>query len=118
MRTVVVNQNQNGRLFQAVSGKNKSVGNTVGEALDALEKQIPNEPNAVIYIQDFQPDEFFTAEQQKRLSELMETLRNCQAKNVEMSPNDREELEALIEAALEGSTKRVAKIAGKLVATK
>ena len=110
MRTVRVSQN--GKVFRAISGEKKSVGNTVGEAIDALTGQLENGHKETIFIvQRFQPDEFFNAEQQKRLSELMETLRNCQAKNVEMSPNDREELEALIEAELEGSAKRAETLA-------
>jgi hypothetical protein len=82
--------------------------------LDTLEKQIPNEPNAVIYIQDFQPDEFFTAEQQARLSELMPKWRDARDNNLQFSAEERSELEKLIDEELEGSANRAAKIAGKL----
>ncbi|MBX7173721.1 MAG: hypothetical protein K1X72_22315 [Pyrinomonadaceae bacterium] len=109
MKTVVVNQN--GKTFSAVSGKNKSFGKTVGEAIDALEKQTPGEPNSVIYIQDFQPDEFFTAEQQRRLSELMQKFKDNDS---DFSAEEKKELEKLIDEELEGSAKRVAKIAEKL----
>jgi hypothetical protein len=109
MKTVVVNQN--GKTFSAVSGKNKSYGNTIGEAIDALTKKISTEMNPVIYIQDFQPDEFFTAKQQQRLSELMEKLKN---NNSNFSDEERSELEKLIDEELDGSAKRVAKIAEKL----
>ena len=109
MKTVVVNQN--GKTFSAISGKNKSFGKTVGEAIDALTKQIPDEPNPVIYIQDFQPDEFFTAQQQTRLAELMQKLRDTE---LELSVEEKSELENLINVELDGSAKRAAKIAEKL----
>ncbi len=112
MRTVVVNQN--GKMFRAVSGEKQSFGKTVGEAVDAINEQIPTEPNAVIYIQDFQSDEFFTAEQQQRLSELMEKWRGLRDKNLTLAPKEQSELEKLIEEELEGSAKRTAKIADKL----
>jgi hypothetical protein len=113
MKTVVLTS-QNGNLFSAISGKTKSVGKTIGEAIDALTKQNPHETNQVIYVQDFQPDEFFTAKQQQRLSELMQKWRLARDNNLEFSTEEQSELEKLIEAELEGSGNRVAKIAEKL----
>jgi predicted Zn-dependent protease with MMP-like domain len=111
MTTVVVlPNNQNGKTFRAVSGENESFGETIGEALDALtEKLATPQRNAVIYIQDFRPDEFFTEKQQKRLAELMGKLRE-----ETISLSEKNELERLIEAELEGSGKRAGKLAGKI----
>ena len=112
MKAVVVLPNsQNSGNYRAISGKKTSFGKTIGEALDSLTEQISDEPNPVIYIQDFQPDEFFTAEQQNRLSELMQKLRD---NNSNISAEEQSELEKLIDEELEGSGKRVAKIAEKL----
>jgi hypothetical protein len=111
---VVLPNNQNTGNYRAISGKKVSFGKTVGEAIDSLSEQLKNEPNPVIYIQDFQPDEFFTAEQQKRLSDLMEKWRFARDNNLEFSAEEQSELEKLIDEELEGSGKRVAKIADKL----
>jgi uncharacterized FlgJ-related protein len=112
MKTVVVLPNsQNAEIYRAISGKKVSFGKTMGEALDSLNKEISNETNPVIFIQDFQPDEFFTAEQQNRLTELMQKLKNNSS---EFSPEEQIELEKLVDEELEGSAKRAAKIAEKL----
>jgi hypothetical protein len=113
MTTVVVlPNNQNGKTFRAVSGENESFGETIGEALDALTAKLQTpQGNAVIYIQDFRPDEFFTEAQQKRLSELMNKLHEAQEGKQEFSPEEKAELENLIAAELEGSTRRAEKIA-------
>jgi uncharacterized FlgJ-related protein len=107
MKTVVVlPNNRNAENYRAISGKKTSFGKTIGEAIDSINEQLKNEPNPVIFIQDFEPDEFFTAEQQQRLSELMEKLRQAQAGSYKMDAKEREELEALIDAELDGSAQR------------
>lgn len=104
MRTVLVLPDyQNGKNFRAVSGAKESFGNTVGEAVDSLTKQFENGGDETLYIvQRWSPDEFFTAEQQKRLSELMQKLREAEEGKQELLPEEKEELEKLIEAELEG----------------
>ncbi len=88
---------------------------TIGEALDALTVQFENGDKETLFIvQRFQPDEFFTAEQQNRLAQLMQKLRQTGAENRTMNPKEKTELESLIDAELEGSAKRTAKIADKL----
>jgi hypothetical protein len=110
MRTVTVSQT--GKIFRAISGEKKSIGITIGEAIDALTVQLENADKETIFIvQRFQPDEFFTAEQQNRLSELMQKLREAQAENREMNPQEKAELENLIGEELEGSAKRVETLA-------
>ena len=109
---IAISVNQIGKIFRAISGEKKSVGNTVGEAIDALTGQIENADKETIFIvQRFQPDEFFTASQQKRLSELMQKLRKAQAEDREMNFKERAELEDLIDAELEGSARRAESLA-------
>ena len=116
MTTVVVLPNkQNGKSFRAVSGEKESFGKTVGEAIDALTEQLElTERNAVVYIQDLQPDEFFTEAQQKRLAELMGKWRAARDYGKAFSDEEQAELEKLIEAELEGSGKRAKKLADAL----
>lgn len=113
MRTVlVIPDYQNGKNFRAVSGAKESFGKTVGEAVDSLTKQLENGGDETLYIvQRWSPDEFFSAEQQKKLSELMQKLHESEEGKEELLPEEREELEKLIEAELEGSGRRAEKIA-------
>jgi predicted RNA-binding protein Jag len=116
MTTVVVlPNNQNGKQFRAISGGKESFGETVGEALDAITEELELKgSNAVVYVQDFRPDEFFTAAQQMRLGELMEKWRDARDHGETLSVDEQTELEKLIEAELEGSGKRAEKLAGQL----
>jgi hypothetical protein len=111
MNVVVLPNNPNATNFRAINGKNMSVGETIGQALDSLSKQVSLEKNSVIYIQDFEPDEFFTAEQQQRMSELMTKWRELRDSNLQLSIEEQSELEQLVELELIGSAKRTAKIA-------
>ena len=113
MRTVlVIPDYQNGKNFRAISGEKESFGNTIGEAVDSLTEQLENGSDETLYVvQRFSPDEFFTAEQQKRLSELMNKLHLTQQGKQEFSTEEKAELEKLIETELEGSTRRAKKIA-------
>lgn len=113
MRTVVVlPNNQNGKNFRAVSGEKESFGKTIGEAVDSLASQLENANDETLYIvQRFSPDEFFTATQQNRLSELMHKLHDAQEGKQEFSIEEKAELEKLIEAELEGSGRRAERMA-------
>lgn len=108
MTTVVISaESRNGKRFRAVAGEKESFGETMGEALDALaERLYEPEGQAVVLVKDFRPDEFFTAQQQERMSQLMQTLREAQDGTGTISPEEQAELEALIEAELEGSIRR------------
>ena len=116
MTTVVVlPNNQNGKHFRAISGEKESFGETVGEAIDAMTEELHlSGRNAVVYVQDFRPDEFFTEAQQIRLGELMEKWRDARDKGENLSADEQTELEKLIEAELEGSGKRAEKLANQL----
>lgn len=115
MKAIVLPENQNAKLFRAFSGKKKSYGKTVGEAVDALtEKLESNEQNTVVFVQDFEPDEFFTADQQQRMSILMSKWREARDAGRFLSSSEQTELEELIAAELDGSGRRVEKLANLL----
>ncbi len=116
MTTVVVlPNNQNGKTFRAISGGKESFGETVGEALDAMTEELKlTGRNAVVYVQDFRPDEFFTEAQQTRLAELMQKWRVARDKDETLAAAEQSELEKLIEAELEGAARRAEKLANAL----
>ncbi|MBA4186289.1 MAG: hypothetical protein H0X49_20110 [Acidobacteria bacterium] len=70
--------------------------------------------NAIVYVQDFRPDEFFTEAQQTRLAELMQKWRIARDDGETLSNDEQSELEKLIEAELEGSARRAEKLANVL----
>ena len=54
------------------------------------------------------PDQFFNADQQRRLSELMSALHQARDVGASLSPDEQGELDALIETELYASGKRAA----------
>ncbi len=52
------------------------------------------------------PDQFFTVEQQQRLSELMQHWRDARDKGTALPPDEQAELESLIEAEIEAAKLR------------
>ena len=64
-----------GTTYRALTGKIQSVGRTAGEALDALTSQLGDaETSTLVVVQQLRPDDFFTAQQQRRLEELIGAL--------------------------------------------
>lgn len=61
-----------------------------------------------IFPTGFRPDSFFTAEQQKRLSELMQRWRNARDRGDPWTEADQQELEALIDAEVMAAGRRAA----------
>lgn len=109
---------ENSTYYEAVTKNKRSSGKTAGEALDALLGQLSEEEaGTLVIVQNYRPDRFFSAEQQKRLSELMnrwrdlrdsptETLRD---RDLTLPPQEQAELNALVEAELNASAKRTAR---------
>jgi hypothetical protein len=95
------------KLYRAVAGNKCSVGKTAGQALDALTNQL-GEPefSALLMIQSFRPDRFFSAEQQKRLSDLMSLWRTARDNGEKLAPEIQAELDSLTEAELRAATAR------------
>jgi hypothetical protein len=95
------------RLYRAAIGDRHSVGRTAGEALDALNIQMGiQEINGFLLLKSFQPDQFFTAQQQQRLIELMSLWRIARDRDENISPEQQLELDTLIEAELNATTER------------
>ena len=49
-----------GLSYQGVSGDKRSEGNTIGEAIDALTTQLPDQDGLVVLVQSLRPDRFLT----------------------------------------------------------
>lgn len=98
-------------LYKATSGARSSIGETMGQALDALlqELEVIQFP-ALLVSQTFQPDIFFSAEQQKRLTKLMELWRNARDTGQELDLALKQELYALVELELEADIIRTKKL--------
>ena len=89
-------------VFRASARKCESVGRTPGAALDELTSQLgESDTGTLVVVQNFRPDSFFSAAQQKRLQELLNIWRTARASGQSMSPQDRAELEELADAELE-----------------
>lgn len=102
---------QGGVRYQAVSGQKRSEGRTVGEALDALTDQFSEDsPGTLVIVQKFQADQFFNAEQQRRLAELMDRWRAARDQGMDLVSSEQSELEALIDLELQSSGDRAADI--------
>lgn len=101
--------------FRAMAGEKNSTGKTMGEALDALNAQLSEaESGTLVIVQQFRPDEFFTATQQAHLSELMTKWRAARDAGENLPAAEQAELEALVEAQLEGSARRTEAMMSKL----
>jgi hypothetical protein len=99
------------RLYQAAFGDQSSTGKTLGEALDALAVKlgtldINGDINGFLVLQSCQPDQFFTADQQQRLTELMAAWRTACDHGDALPPEQQTELDALIEAELYATAER------------
>ena len=93
--------------FHAWTDDKESVGRTMGEALDALTAQLPEDDlPTVIIVKRNKPDQFFDARQHQRLGELMEKLRFARNQETELPPAEQRELEELVNAELRGAIKR------------
>lgn len=103
------------RMYRAVAGDKQSTGKTAGEALDALTAQLESDEfSTLLIIQSFRPDWFFSAEQQQRLSDLMNLWRTARDQGQTISPEEQAELDSLVEAELKAATARTAALAQQL----
>lgn len=93
--------------YRAIAGDKHSVGKTAGQALDALTAQLgETEFSALLVIQSFRPDPFFSTEQQERLSELMKLWRLARDQGQALPSVQQIELDGLVEAELRAATAR------------
>ncbi|MGM3305859.1 hypothetical protein ACSQ6I_07740 [Anabaena sp. WFMT] len=98
--------------YRAIAGDKQSVGKTAGQALDALTSLLGEvEFRAILIIDNFHPDQFFTSDQQQRLSELMSMWRTARDKEEILAPEIQMELDNLVNAELKAATARTASLA-------
>jgi len=102
-------------IYRAISGDRQATSTTPGQALDTLERMLatrgqPDSEGIVVIVQRFRPDAFFSAAQQQRLQELMEQLHAASATGSTLSPEERHELEQLVDAEWHAAIARGAAI--------
>lgn len=102
-------------IYRAICGSQQATGATPGQALDSLEQILANQEGGqsnetLVIVQRFLPDNLFTTQQQVRLQELMEQFQEAVAAGETLSPKKQQELESLVEAELEATLKRSARI--------
>lgn len=100
--------------YQAVAGKQRGDGDTAGQALDAISRKLPRQETAVVVVQPFVEDEFFSESQSSRLGELMQRWRDCRDAGTSLADSEQAELESLVVAELLGATNRAAALAAEL----
>jgi hypothetical protein len=102
-------------VYRAAMGDRQSTGKTAGAALDALTVQMGSqEINGFLLLQNYQPDQFFTAQQQQRLTELMSIWRTTQDRGDLLPPEQQSELDDLIEAELYATAERAKSILAQI----
>lgn len=93
--------------YRAIAGDKQCIGKTAGQALDGLTAQLgETEFSPLLVIQSFRPDSFFSAEQQKRLAELMSLWRVARDRGQALLLEQQSELDNLVEAELKAATAR------------
>ncbi len=97
--------------YHALSGAKQSQGRTAGAALDALADQLDDDDkDRLVVVQHQKPDAFFDGAQQRRMAELMTLWRAARAAGTPLTPEEQAELDQLIEAEVEASSRRTAAI--------
>ena len=83
-----------------MAGDRQEYGATMGQALDALTADWGEEVReSLILIQRFEPDAYYTEEQQQRKQDLL-------ARRTMLTPDERAELERLLDAELDATIAR------------
>ncbi len=101
--------------YLALAGDKQSFGATAGAALDALTTQLPaTEESTLVILQRMQPDSFFSAEQQQKLTQLMVEWHSNRDQGQSLPAHAQYELEALVEAELLASAARTTAILNEL----
>jgi hypothetical protein len=118
MTTIAIvpeNPGTQGTQYRAIAGSKQSVGRTAGEALDALAPQLDEaQAGTLVVVQQLRPDRHFTAEQQKRLGELMTRWRQARDAGTALPAAEQAQLDGLVEAELRAAAKRAAALVHEL----
>ena len=102
-------------VYRAIKGDQQAASTTPGRALDTLERMLAvqgkeESEGTLIIVQRFRPDAFFTTEQQARLQELMSRLHDACDTGQDLSPEEKQELERLVDAEWQAAIERGAAI--------
>jgi hypothetical protein len=101
--------------YRAVAGDQQETGSTVGQALDALTARTgPPKDTTLVVVQPMRPDMQFTADQQRRLAELMDRWRAARGGGAALAPADQAELEELVKAEVRAAGERAAALLRQL----
>jgi hypothetical protein len=103
---------EGGTIYRALAGQRRGAGKTPGEALDAILDQ--DESAALVVVQRNRPDRFFSAEQQRRLEELMARWRASRDAGSTLASQEQQELDQLIDAELRAAGQRAVALATEL----
>lgn len=98
-------------IYRASCGMQQAIGITPGQALDMLEKELAiqklgDSGDTLIIVQRFRPDEFFAANQQLRLQELMEQFYQAKTVGEAFDSTKKQELETLVDAEWNAAIER------------
>lgn len=98
-------------LYRAIRGEQQAAGATPGQALDSLERMLAvrgkeGETGTLIIVQRFRPDAFFTAQQQARLEALMNRFHTVRETGQVLNPEEKQELERLVDAEWQAAIER------------
>jgi hypothetical protein len=101
--------------YRAMSGDQQAASPTPGQALDTLERMLAvhgkeTQEGTRIIVQRFRPDAFFTAAQQARLQELMDRFHVACSTGQDLSPEEKLELEQLVDTEWQAAIERGAAI--------
>ena len=95
--------------YLAAAGTCHAVGETAGQALDALTTQFPEvDSGSLIVVQCFRPDRHFSADRQQRLQQLMQSWRQARDSGQSLTTEEQTELERLVEEEIQASGRRAA----------
>ena len=98
-------------VYRAIRGDQQATSTTPGRALDTLERMLAmqgreEDEGTLIIVQRFRPDAFFTAEQQARLQELMSRFHDAHDTGQDLSPEEKQEIERLVDAEWQAAIER------------
>jgi hypothetical protein len=101
--------------YRAIAGERQSVGNTAGEALDALSAQLPaDKKGTLVVVQNLQADEFFPKEKCARLEALMARWRAARDAGLALPASEQAELDDLVQEEIVAAGRRAAALRREL----
>ena len=100
--------------YHAVAGPFHSQGATAGQALDSLTSQLRDRDSTTfLVVLRREPDQGFSADQQRRLAELMSLWRTSRDQGMSLPQSQAEELNRLVELEVKGSAERASRQAAE-----